>query len=81
MTTDQDNSLARVASWFVVTMMPVLLAIAGWAMLQIIENDKRLAVLEAEAGKGPRFTLNDFRGVEGILKDHESRIRYIESVR
>jgi hypothetical protein len=62
-------------------MLPVLLAVAGWAMLQIIENDKRIAVLEAEASKGPRFTLNDFRVTEAILKDHENRIRTIESIR
>lgn len=81
MTTNQDNALARVASWFVVTLLPMLVAVAGWAMLQIIDNDKRLAILESEASKGPRFTLHDFRVSESMIKDHEVRLRAIESIR
>jgi len=50
-------------------------------MLQIIDNDRRLAVLEADREEGPRFTFYDFQVAERVIHDHETRIRVLESVR
>ena len=81
MTTTSERNLDRVASWMVVTLLPISVAVAGWAMLQIIDNDRRLAVLEADREEGPRFTFYDFQVAERVIHDHETRIRFLESVR
>lgn len=75
----EDKMLVKVASWFIVTLMPVFVAIAGWALVQIIDHGNRLTALETEAAKGPRFTLNDFKYTADVIKDHELRIRSLEN--
>lgn len=78
MSIPEQKSVDRAASWVTVIVLPAILLMSAWALGQIVDHGQRLAVLENENSKGPRFTRYEGENLKSQVDDHEVRIRKLE---
>lgn len=79
MSTPEQRSVDKAASWVTVIVLPAILLMSAWALNQIIDHGQRLAVLENENAKGPPYTRVEAAAVIDKVNDHEVRIRSLEA--
>jgi hypothetical protein len=66
----------------VIFTMPILLGLGAWAMTQIVEHDRDIAVLQYDATRGSKYTVEmaerDLEPLVEKVNDHELRIRELD---
>jgi hypothetical protein len=81
MSIPEQKSVDKAASWVTVIVLPAILLMATWVLGQIVDHGQRIAVIESENAKGPRYTRFEGDALEDRVEDHEVRIRTLESAR
>ena len=86
MPSQQTADLVKLLATIVTALgMMVLIPLEAWELNKIDNHSERIAIVETQLGKGPRYTADDAEKDQGllakILDDHEIRLRVLENER